>query len=1408
MSQQKFDAIFCGKLALAGQWSEIVDHCSITLNIRDRLTAGLWQVRSLRALERGGQANDILVQLANSPFEASVSEVAELAEELVQANYHDLSEQIAARLLVAGAKAQGSYISAILLREREEWSAAENTLQELETAESPWPALARIQRAWVLLRQGRGRAAFIELGPLAVEQHLGVQKLLARIEIQTSQFSKAEQRLLDVSKRQPLDWEWPGLLGVAKANLPGPNAADIRRLYDTALARQPRQPDVLVNRARIALAFGELESARIDTDDALACKPWYDPPVLVWTEYAVARKVYVEARRSLNAARKNIDTPRRAAAALDLDRMDTNFSRSLLERRAQALSDQFLQDSNAQRSAGAAMQQIGKHDQAALFYEKALRLAPEDFGTLNNLALLYRERGDIDEAIANWRLCLDDANATVLVNFAIALSEHGDRGEARSHMEELLKREPNNAAAHRVLADIAHHAGEDVTALFHAESALRLDAQNHLSWITLERIKARQLGEQAALTVLGQALGVVSTPLPIHQAMFSRWRKVLRPEALLERVSLWCTKFPSQHEYWLMASDAAHDANRFDECERCLLEVRRINFSEGGRALVRFYITRDREEAAHNQAKQLVKDDPDLMSHWGMLAEVQYRQDLPEEALKTLGAALKRQPGRLSLVRQKVGILLAMERFMDAVAEATTAVEADPKPFAIALLMEALGRARMHSEAVAITRERLKHSPQNQMLRQTYARALERAGDLPAAISEFADLHKNQPGNLLIAEQYVRVLVSMDRFEEAINTLRNMIRMIGSSPDLTVSVAGLMQEHGALNEARFELQLVWQEHPDSLPVAMQMVNLERRCGQTDTERTVWQGVIERFPVRNWISRITPHIQRLGLDKAVEAALNKWRVAEPDSPAPWWHAFYVAKELKRYAIALSLLDQIEKRTGPSSQTHSYRADLFQELWRIGDALREIRAAIDLRPNEFSYRQKLFDILVKSGDFDEIDPLLARMEKLLGDRRYAYYKNLFFNVNCHPTWSAEHLWHFYRDWYERAVKPLLPAFKPHDNLPNPNRRLRVGYLSPDFRRHAVAYFSEPLLIGHERNEFELFAYAHLEPGQEDQYTARFKSYVHHWVEIAGMSDMELERRIRNDKIDILVDLAGHTTNNRLGLMTRRPAPLQVSWIWGAGQTTGLPQINAFMADLESVPSEHNEYMAERVLRMGRAGLPFKPADDMPEPVPLPCSRNNYITFGVLARPLRTNRRTVAVWAQILQAVPLSVIRFDHSPYVEQDVQTRMVELFAEHGVHASRLQFHNTRPHWLAYHAIDILLDPFPAGSATTASESLFMERVVVTLRDRPVMGRITHGQLSAVDLQTTCSAGSEDEYVDFAVALAQNQSWLIDISTGLRERTRASWLTDYDGLGQEVSRLYRGMWTEWCNNSLALNEEIE
>jgi len=897
-------------LALAGAWQELLAATQAPQPASSVIPAALWQARALRVLNQGEAANQALLAASQGPYEASALQLAELAEELVQCAYYDAALRLAAPLQAKQAP-QADYLYAMLWREREDWAQCHAALTRLKARGQPWGDLAQLQEAWALLRQGRLGKATELLAAFTQHPNPGVQKLLARLELGRGQHQAAAQRLEAVARQQPLDWEWPPLMAAALApQLAQQNPQHLLQLYAQGLQRQPRQAEALVNRARLALALGQRQQAEADTQAALAIKPWLDAPVLLWVEDALAQQQIVQAQAHLAQARRQLDTPRRAAAALDLLRFEGR-KRHEIRPVAEALVQQFPSDLHALRTAGAAFQQIKLLDRAAQCYAQALELAPDDVGTRNNLALLYRDRGDLEEAIATWRAALAQADVTVRLNYAHTLLQRGDRQEAQTIFQEVLLRQPKHPVALRGMADVAYAAGEDARAWDYARQSLAADPRHPLTWKVAAGIARRLQGEAQAIALLEQGESRAQPVLPIHQALFNLWRAVLPNSELVRRVNTWCQAQPQEVEYWLMAADAAHDGNDFAACEQALREAYRVESSQGGMALVRFYLSREREGAARRVAEQLTGDDPNNMRNWGLLAEVLYRQQRYEATLEALDAGLKNEPTRLSLVRQKVGVLLAREHFTEAVACARVLADVEPLPPQFALLVEALQRAGQHEEAEHVLQLRLQRQPSNRVLRLMLASAQRRAGHYDEALATLQSSYTDEPGNFKVAQRYVRALAAADRLPEAVQILQALIAQSGQQADLLAAVAALLREQGAIDEAREMLRAGLEQHPDNLDLWQQKLALEKRAGDAAAESAAWQAVLARFPARRWADSGIPALVRLKLIEPMEAALNAWRSAEPDNVEPWWAAFRAAQEMKQNSLALSLLEKIEQ-----------------------------------------------------------------------------------------------------------------------------------------------------------------------------------------------------------------------------------------------------------------------------------------------------------------------------------------------------------------------------------------------------------------------------------------------------------------------------------------------------------------
>ena len=395
------------------------------------------------------------------------------------------------------------------------------------------------------------------------------------------------------------------------------------------------------------------------------------------------------------------------------------------------------------------------------------------------------------------------------------------------------------------------------------------------------------------------------------------------------------------------------------------------------------------------------------------------------------------------------------------------------------------------------------------------------------------------------------------------------------------------------------------------------------------------------------------------------------------------------------------------------------------------------------------------------------------------------------------SAEEIFDFYKQYDERFGLPLKSKWKVFSQPKVPKEKLKIGYVSPDFKQHSMQNFLLPTLTHHDHQKFEVFAFAELKKG--DLVTQQYKSYTDHWIRTEKMTDDELVEKIRSLEIDILVDLGGHTKSNRLGIFAQKPAPVSLSWL-GYGYTTGLSAIDYFLSDSIMVPKGSEHLFSEKPWRLKNYGFCcYQAKPNMGEVSPLPALKNNFITFGTLTRAIRINDRVIKTWAQILQRVENSKLIINSSEsFKNLMVADEFKKRFKEYGIDTYRLDFYYKSPPWDTMREMDIALDCFPHNSGTTLIEHLYMGNPFITYSNRPSVGKIGASILTTLGHREWI-ATSEQEYIDKAVALASDTEKLAEIRNTLRTKLKTSPIMDQKGFVRELENTYQAMWNNWCSS---------
>lgn len=430
----------------------------------------------------------------------------------------------------------------------------------------------------------------------------------------------------------------------------------------------------------------------------------------------------------------------------------------------------------------------------------------------------------------------------------------------------------------------------------------------------------------------------------------------------------------------------------------------------------------------------------------------------------------------------------------------------------------------------------------------------------------------------------------------------------------------------------------------------------------------------------------------------------------------------------------------------------------------------------------------------GRMEEVNQCLRRSLEIVPDP--TIHSSLIFNLNYLSSTTPETLLDEARRWNTLYAAPLAATIQRHGNRRDPQRRLKLGYVSPDFHGHPITRFVLPVFEHHDRALFEVFAYA---VGlTSDHITENFRSRVDRFVSLPA-EESKLASRVRADGIDILVDLAGHTMGDAYLAFARKPAPIQVSWL-GVLSTTGLSGMDYFLGDAQMPCPGTDHLFSETVHRLPRAFCCYRPGTGA-SVAPAPVLKHGRITFGCFNSPRKITREVVRLWSAILHLVPDSRMLLKYGGLDEEARQAPLLAWFDEDGIPRDRLAFAGaslSTEYFEEYGLIDIALDPFPYNGGSTTLDALWMGVPVVTLAGRTAVQR--HGAcfLTAAGLPDLVTH-SPEQYVTTAMFLAQTLPKIPDARINLRNAMQASPLMDEVGLVRSVESAFRQMWRKWCSD---------
>jgi protein O-GlcNAc transferase len=487
-------------------------------------------------------------------------------------------------------------------------------------------------------------------------------------------------------------------------------------------------------------------------------------------------------------------------------------------------------------------------------------------------------------------------------------------------------------------------------------------------------------------------------------------------------------------------------------------------------------------------------------------------------------------------------------------------------------------------------------------------------------------------------------------------------------------------------------------------------------------------------------------------------------------------------------------------------HALVGMAYEDLRWFGKAIGYYQASLQLQPDNPDVRCRLGRLFKAQGRIPEAIECYRQGLSHESTHSLAYI-NLLTTWNYSSETDPAEIFAEYQKWAQIYPAPLGKLIQPLDRDRHPDRKLRIGYVSGDFYAHAVAFFFAPLLFAHDRSQFEIICYANNR--HQDATTQRLQASADGWREIHTLKDGEVADLIRQDRIDILVDLSGHTKNNRLPVFAQKPAPIQATYI-GYPNTTGIGTIDYRIVDAKTDPMGQTEHLhTEELIRLPDSFLCYQPLAEAPEIAPPPVLHSQQITFGSFNKLAKVSPESIAYWSEILKAVPHSRLLIKAKPLVDPDTRDYIYQQFYHHEIRPERLELLGWLPdpsqHLDIYNRVDIALDTFPYNGTTTTCEAMWMGVPVVTLGGKTHVSRVGLSLLSSVGLGELI-ATSPQEYIQTAIDLADNLERLQQLRSTLRDRMQKSPLTNGKLITRSLEDAYRQIWQKWCASAESLDRQ--
>ena len=708
----------------------------------------------------------------------------------------------------------------------------------------------------------------------------------------------------------------------------------------------------------------------------------------------------------------------------------------------------------------------------------------------------------------------------------------------------------------------------------------------------------------------------------------------------------------------------------------------------------------------------------------------------------------------------------------------------------LALVLLASGKPK---EAILCCQMGLKLSPNMAEAHCNMGNALKAQGKISEAIICYQKAIDVNPGSDETHNLMGAALLAIGKPNEAMVCFDKAIHCNPNQPAFFLNMGKACCEAKKIDEAIFWFKKALATRPNYAEAHHDMAIALKATGQLDEALVHCEKAIELRPnYARTLCSMGVILKEKGRLQESAAAHQKAIDIEPQYAEAYHNMGITLKTQGRFKEAVSCLEKALILKPDLAGAYFVMADIFQHEGKMTEAETCYQQGLDLDPKNANACFNMGTVYQGQGKIEKAVEYYEKSAAIDSKFSKHIHSNLLMNRYYDPEADAGQLLAEAENWEKQHGNFQKFPFSHKKNTDHRNR-LRIGYISPDFRRHSVSWFLLPLLSKHDREKFEIFCYSDVR--RPDDITRQIEDLSDHWRPVVNLDDGETATKIHGDCIDILVDLAGHTGNNRLGVFAFKPAPVQVTWLGFPG-TTGLKAMDYRITDaIADPPGEADSFHSEELVRLPNGFLCYSPPKEAPEISEPPMQTRGAMTFGSFNNPQKINQRVVFLWSRILHEIPYATLLLKNRIFADMAIKSRYLDMFLKNGIPSERVKIMDHIPsvseHLAIYNRVDIALDTFPYNGTTTTCEALWMGVPVITLAGNRHAARVGASLMTTVRLNELI-AGTENEYLKKAAWLASDIEQLKELRGNIRRQMQDSCLCNAVSFARNMENAFLKM----------------